>query len=347
MACSLRFGHQKGVANCPLNELIRMLSPNEATTTIEASAHFAKKSTAANIYKKVTVAYKDKNLTLAFKAMLDLRDSLPPIDVNVGGTFYLSLDDPEKKWVENASEAECCQLMLMEASWLSNTGLLCHGLGRSYVAEKHFVRALDLCACTGCYGKESASASMQLNCGYGYMCVGKWLQALSCLRRVFPILSVWPMVWLRLAETCIALHTTNGAGTSRRRLSRNSAKNIRDRANKSLPLDVCSVGRESQILTLAALFARYALRLERSEFRWASDITPSRAQQPSEVSKVAMLLLAYVHLELRDAIIALEMAEALMKQPHSETYDDTQSFAVTYASEARNMLGSCWSEERA
>eukprot|EP00631_Chrysoreinhardia_giraudii_P008983 CAMPEP_0197416894 /NCGR_PEP_ID=MMETSP1170-20131217/3076_1 /TAXON_ID=54406 /ORGANISM="Sarcinochrysis sp, Strain CCMP770" /LENGTH=282 /DNA_ID=CAMNT_0042943825 /DNA_START=359 /DNA_END=1207 /DNA_ORIENTATION=- len=222
------------------------------------------------------------------------------------------------------------------ASWHSNAGVICCSVGCLRLGDKHFARALDENALTGVDDSDVRFATIRLNRGYGYLASGDGREAFECFRDACLVFGDRPVLWLRLSEACIVMHERHGYLA----MTRCRYKGLRD--GRGCPaMGACDMALYDSCIH-AALFARHALKLERNGLEANQpDVIEFSAGRHfySDVAAGAILVLAYIHLELHDMAVALEWAEALLAWPFCGTTSlERVGLAKAYAAEARAAL---------
>lgn len=222
--------------------------------------------------------------------------------------------------------------------WHSNAGLVCRSLGRVNIADEHFSLSIHLNGQGEDFKCSKQFPVLQLNRGLGHLSAGRGREAYCCLRHACYAFGDRPALWLRLAEACVAecvrLNCTTGA-----------AKSGHPRVVLVRRAVLCGYVHDGQhrcSLMRASVFARHALRLERdgSQAVHARPTGRVRRQFHSDLAASATLVLAFVHLELRDVAVALEWAETLLAWPSCEGVTmEQEELARMYAAEARAALG--------
>lgn len=251
--------------------------------------------------------------------------------------FFTDVHSVARAPFERLKESE--DFATIEACLHANLGVVCRRLGRTTISNWHFMHALEVNAKTQDNSASKRFCALQFNRGMNFLSIGNGREAVSCLTDACISFGHSSAIWLRLAEASIA---------ERARTKASGDTDAAVRARKKfdgIPYNNLLPDLEHGVASLvrASMFARHALRLELEGLKPSCSATEFRRCQhcQSDIAAGAILLLAYIHLELNDVTVALEWAEMLIAWPRCQaaTYE-MRTLASTYATEARAALSS-------
>lgn len=231
----------------------------------------------------------------------------------------------------------------------SNLGVTCQSINLHHLAQRHFLRAVKANSLRKSVYVTDRKSVLQFNRGLSHLAMNRGSEALMDFQSSSHAFSIRPALWLRLAEACIANREQHTYAGLKGNLSRRKYLECVKFEKFVNPTHVtsCDINGERIMLSCASLLARHALRLELHRLEIINLETASQkvtSQCHSEIVAGAILINAYVHLELDDVAVALEWAESLLSWPlcHAAS-SERQTLARMYATEARFALG-CMSQ---
>lgn len=268
----------------------------------------------------------ESQLTTGEAGMLTVRMGCPPLSETI----------PSNHSVPSTHNSTRPQME--SAYWHSNAGLVCLSLGRVNIADLHFSLSVHLNMRRQDSKCLKQLPALQLNRGLGYLSAGRGHDAYRCLRHACYAFGDRPALWLRLAEACVAKCITPNCIAGAAKSGHPRVVLVR---RAVLYGDVHDCQHRCSLMR-ASVFARHALRLERDGSHGMPPSATGRVgrQFYSDLAASATLVLAFIHLELRDVAVALEWAEALLAWPRCEGVTiEQEDLARMYASEARAAIG--------